>query len=152
MAHYGFTVEDHSGESSTTKVQTRAATAANFDAIVGENAAFEAAFRNLTIGTIRRDRWVAQQEEFADPIPADPYAQREMYWLVQSRDSANNPSEFTIPCPDLSDPTVLLGNTEVANLAHANFVALAAAFDGIYIHPSSGLALTIEQITLKGRR
>lgn len=148
---YSITIEDHSEEKSTLQVTTPQASAANFDGIVADCDAFEQAVRAMSIGAFIRDHLTAQSEEFGEATPANPYAQRELYWSVTTDDGAGNVSGFTIPCADLTDPTVLLGNTEKANLAHATWVALAAAYDGNFIHPSSGNPLTINGATLEGR-
>ncbi len=146
-----YVFRDFSDEASSSSLQSRQATAANFDAITGELDTLQTAIVDLSTGVLQRRLWNAQITEVASTLPTDPYAQRERKWLVKLVDTAGNPATMEIPCADLDDPTILAAGTDQANMAHADWVAFAAAIDTIFQHRSSGLALTVVSAVLVGR-
>ncbi len=146
-----YVFRDFSNEASSSSLQSRQATAANFDAITGELDTLQTAIIALSTGELQRRLWNAQITEISGALPTDPYAQRERKWLVRIVDAVGNKATMEIPCADLDDPTVLSAGTDEANMAHADWVAFAAAVDDIFEHRSSGELLTVLGATLVGR-
>lgn len=146
-----YVFRDFSDEASSSSLQSRQATAANFDAITAELDTLQAAIINMSTAQLQRRLWNAQITEVSGALPSDPYAQRERKWMVRMVDTSGNRATMEIPAADLDDPTVLAAGTDEANMAHADWVAFAAAVDTIFEHRASGLALTVLGATLVGR-
>ncbi len=146
-----FVFRDFSDEASSSSLQSRQATAANFDAITGELDALQTAIIAMSTGELQRRLWNAQITEVSGALPSDPYAQRERKWLVNMVDTLGNRATMEIPCADLDDPTVLAAGTDQADMTHADWVAFALAVDDIFQHRASGEVLTVIGATLVGR-
>lgn len=146
-----FVFNDFSDEKSSSSLQARDATAANYDTIITELGTLQTAIVAMSTADLHRRIYNAQVVEVAETTPADPYAQRERKWLVSMADASGNRATLEIPAADLDDATVLQAGTDKANMAHADWVAFAAAVDGIFEHRASGLTLTVIDAILVGR-
>ena len=146
-----FSIRDQSDETSTTGLQTRQATNANFDTIVLECDALQTALDSLTLGVISRRRFTAQVNDISGALPASPWAQRELKWLVEMVDTVGERATMEIPAADLSDGSILVSGTDQADMSHAAWVAFKAAVDGIFEHRATGNTLTVISARLVGR-
>lgn len=146
-----YVFRDYSDEASSSSLQSRAATGANYDTIETELDTLQTAIVALSTAQLQRRIWNTQVVEVSSALPTDPYAQRERKWLVSMADASGNRATLEIPAADLDDATVLQAGTDQADMTHADWVAFAAAVDGIFEHRASGATLTVISATLVGR-
>lgn len=126
MAQNTITITDHSLENSTFGYQSAVLTAGNIVAQTALHATLAAATEDLTIGHLAKQ---SLAQIFVDDPggSSDPYAQRELKWLVtyQSVTSGKKWS-LEIPAPALTDN--LVPNTDVADITSADWAAWITAF------------------------
>lgn len=147
-----FTMVDFSQEKSTFGLQTRTATSANFDTINGELDTLQAAVLGVVAGTMRTRRLVAQINTVDPADPSDAIAQRELKWLVTLTDDVDGSKiQREIPTADVGTNGLLIAGTDIADLSHAAWVALAAAIDGIFQNPKTGNTVSLSGARLVGR-
>lgn len=150
MATASFRINDYSDESSSFRVTGVNLSAANIDAQETAAEALAAAVDGLTIGTLE---YVAIQNEIQNTpgIPADPYAQRELKWLVTYQADVSGKSySIEIACPDVTGN--LAGNTDQANLASTDWSAFVTAFEAYAREPGNLAGLvTVTSARLVGR-
>jgi len=133
MTKATLTLLDASNESTPVSVTSEVLTAANFDAQVTEFTAFRSAVEALTLGTAQR--WVlAQSTDGSNTLPANPYAQRELKWLVSYQGATSGKNfQIEIGTPDLTDN--LVAGTDIADPASADWAAFITAFQAFAKSP-----------------
>jgi len=147
-----FSYQDFSQEKSAATFATRQATAANFDAIAAEISALLAALQGITLGNVNTTRWVAQKNSVTAGAPAVSTAQRELKWLlVLEDDSTGARIQREVPTADTVDATLYIAGTDFADLSDADWVAVKAAIDGIFINPDTGNTVTLVSARLVAR-
>jgi hypothetical protein len=106
MAHNTITVTDASQENSSFGFESAALTAGNIVAQTAAAGTLEAATEALTIGNISKNQ--VSQILLDDPgVPTDPYAQRELKWLVSYQAvTSGKLYSLEIPAPNLTDNLV----------------------------------------------
>jgi len=126
-------ITDYSNEKSTTVLNTTVLTAGNFTAQQGLAAALVDAIDDLTIGELTKQ--VNSIPVVDTPaIPTNPYAQREMKWLVQYQgNSSGKMFSSEIAAPDITDNVV--PNTDVADLTSTDWAAFKTAFEAYVKSP-----------------
>lgn len=135
---------DYSNEKSTTGVYVG-------DAITTENATtFADAIAGVSIGT-RGDAAVLRRvvvDAGSVTPPVNKFAQRELKFLCRYTDNVNGKEySFTIPC---ADADLVVGNTDMIDLAAGDGLALKTAFD-TYALSELGNAVTLNSVQLIGR-
>jgi len=153
MSRMTFTQNDFSGEKTVTTVAIGDIDAANFDTEVAKVVALETAIGDITIGAKYR-REITLESPGLTAFPSDSEAQRELKWLVSYHDNGNVQRKLNteIGCADVIDGTLLIENSDLADLTHADWIAFVTAFENAVKAPWSGNAVTVERITLVGRR
>jgi hypothetical protein len=150
MAHNTMTVTDFSEENSSFGFESAALTAGNIVAQTAAAGTLEAATEALTIGNIAKNQ--VSQILLDDPgVPTNPYAQRELKWLVRYENSTTGKKfSLEIPAPNLTDNIV--AGTDVADLASTDWAAWKTAFEA-YAKPEDNLsnAVTVLGATVVGR-
>lgn len=130
MGFYTRTLMDYDEETSHVRVHAEAINAGNIAAQLVLQSNFGAAINDMSIGSLQSIRYgnevIANSES-----PEETYAQRELKWRVDYRDTVNGePYHFTIPCAnlDLLDPNnrkqAFMGDGDVVD----DFVAAAEAY------------------------
>jgi len=139
---------DHSDETSTVGFSGVALSAANFTAQVALQDALIAATDAITLGNLAQYQRVADVVEGSNAIPSNPFAQREMKWLVSYEDNVTF-QRYTkeIPTPDLA---LLTPNTDLMDIAAGAGQAWVAAFDAYQFSPN-GNSVTVLSVRLVGR-
>lgn len=137
MAQNTFTITDYSQENSTFGFPSATLTAGNIVAQTGLAAALLAATDDLTIGNIARQQ-VAQIQHDDPGVPTDPFAQRELKWLVTYQ-AVTSGAKYTleIPAPSLTDN--LVPGSDVADITSDDWAAWITAFVA-YAKPADDLA------------
>jgi len=150
MSKATLTFLDASHESSPVSVTSVALTAANFDAQAAAFTAFRAAVEGLSLGTAQR--WsLAQVTDGSNSLPASPYAQRELKWLVTYTGNTSGKNfQIEIPAPDLTDNRV--PGTDIADPTSADWVAFISAFEAFAKSPDNPTeAITFVSARMVGR-
>ena len=148
MGFYARTLADYDGETGVIKVHTTPLNASNMADQLTLQATFGAAINDMVRGTLQR---ISYGNEVNSPTaaPDDVFAQREMKWKVNARDTVNGKAVyFTVPTADMSllDPNNR-GYADMDNAAVQAFVAAAEA----YVLSVDGNAIAIDDIVLVGR-
>lgn len=141
-----FQITDYSNEKSNFNVTSITANAGNLAAQQTAAAALAGAIEDLTIGELTKQH---MQLFILDTpaIPTNPYAQRELKWLVQYQgDSSGKIFSIEIAAPDVTDNVVV--NTDVADLASTDWAAFVTAFESYVRSPDNGT----ETVTVVGAR
>jgi len=150
VAHNTMTVTDASQENSSFGFESAALTAGNIAAQATAAGTLEAATEALTIGNISKNQ--VAQILLDDPgVPSNPYAQRELKWLVQYQAvTSGKLYSLEIPAPDLTDN--LVPGTDVADLTSTDWAAWVTAFVS-YAKPADDLtdAVVVLGARLVGR-
>jgi len=150
MAHNTMTVTDASQENSSFGFESAALTAGNIAGQATAAGTLEAATEALTIGNISKNQ--VAQILLDDPgVPSNPYAQRELKWLVSYQAvTSGKLYSLEIPAPDLTDN--LVAGTDVADLTSTDWAAWVTAFEA-YAKPADDLtdAVTVVGARLVGR-
>jgi len=135
MARTSFQITDYSNEKSSVTVTAPNLSAANFDAQATLRTALQTAVNNLSIGVLSRT--TVSDIPLDEPgIPTNPFAQRELKWLVTYIGSVSGKSyQIEIPAPSVTDN--LAGNTDEANLASTDWAAFVEAFEDYARSPDS---------------
>lgn len=145
-----FQIRDASSETSTTTVNSLALSAANFDARETLRVALGTAINNLSIGVLSKQTVTDIRDESA-VIPSNPYAQREMKWLVTYQGSVSGKKfQMEIAAPNLTDN--LQPNSDEADLTSTDWAAFITAFEAYAIAPdTTSEAVTVLSARLVGR-
>lgn len=149
MGRMQFSVRDFSQERSAVDFAIVDLTAGNIAANLTAFAAVQTAIDNVTLGTIASRRLVAVDEIVSSVIPANPFAQRELKWLVRYTDSVNGKSgSLEIPT---ADPTgILVAGTDRMDLTEPTPTALVTALEA-NARTVDGNTFNITGIFLVGR-
>lgn len=147
MGKLNYTIVDHDGESSTVGMNSVDLTAGNFAAEVAELDAVTDAIDAVILGTPRNKVIQAITEEIAGVLPANPFAQREIKWLVSGNDANGQPHTMEIPTADLQH---LSANTGTMDLTAGVGLALKTALDTAW-KTRTGVAITVNSVTHVGR-
>jgi len=126
LAHNTMTITDFSDERSSFGFESAALTAGNIAGQATAAGTLEAATEALTIGNISKNQ--VAQILLDDPgVPSNPYAQRELKWLVTYQ-AVTSGKKYTleIAAPDLTDN--LVPGTDIADLTSTDWAAWVTAF------------------------
>lgn len=121
--------------------------------IVAESAAADAlrlAAEAITLGGIQKRALVAWEND-TRVEPSDPFAQREMKWLVKYTDDVTSQKyQLEMPCADLQylDPN----NSDKALMTAGPVAAFVSAFEAFQKSPGDGNPVTVNEILFVGRR
>lgn len=145
-----FQITDYSNEKSSFAVTSITANAGNLAAQQTAAAALAGAVDDLTIGELTKQSMNLLILD-TPAIPTNPYAQREMKWLVQYQgDSSGKLFSVEIAAPDITDNVV--PNTDVADLTSTDWAAFVTAFEAYVRSPDNGTeTVTVIKATLVGR-
>jgi len=143
-------ITDYSNEKSSFGVTSVTANAGNLAAQQTLAADLVAATEDLTIGEVTKQQMALVILD-SPAIPTNPYAQREMKWLVQYQGVTSGKLFSTeIAAPDITDNVVV--NSDVADLASADWDAWVTAFEAFAKSPDNGTeAVTVIGARLVGR-
>jgi len=145
-----YQITDFSNEKSSFSVTSVTANAGNLAAQQTLAADLAAAVDDLTIGELTKQQMALVILD-SPAIPANPYAQRELKWLVKYQAVTSGKVFSTeIAAPDITDNVVV--NTDVADLTSADWDAFVTAFEAYVKSPDNGTeAVTVISARLVGR-
>lgn len=149
--HYGeFEMLDYSESKSSFSVNFGAITPVSLPGFLTDFGALRTALGNITVGTIRRERWIGDETILSNIPPVNSAAQREIKWWVDYYESVEPYREgtLTIACPDLALLSSDGWNADYANPAIAAFIT---SFEAIVVDSVSGASVIVDRIQLVGR-
>lgn len=141
------TFVDYSGESSTVGIHFPTLNAGNFAAQETLMDDLQDAIEGVSIGNLQKDSRHAAETKFAVSNATNPFAQRELKWLVRCVDTNGNATTFEIPCADLS---LLSPNTDKLDITTTEGAALVAAINA-GAKSNDGETLTFVEAVVVGR-
>jgi len=146
----GFQITDFSNEKSSFNLTSITANAGNLAAQQTAAAALFAAIEDLSIGEVTKQSMNLVIYD-TPAIPTDPYAQRELKWLVRYvGDSSGKIFQTEIAAPDITSNVV--GNSDVADLASTDWAAFVTAFESYVRSPDNGTeTVTVLDARVVGR-
>jgi len=149
-SHHGSaTYKDYSKENSTMTYNFGPITIGTIVGFLSQNDAFLDAVQNLSLGALQKTSWTGDTTRYSGAPPTDLNAQRERKWRVDFEDTVTlTPGHFEIPIALVTGQ--LITNTDQANLATAEWVALIAAAEAL-LKTDDGNAINILGATLVGR-
>lgn len=153
MSRMNYTQADFSGEKTVMGVDIATVDAANFDTSIAAVLALETAMADVALGAkIKRE--VILQSLGSLTSAVDSEAQREMKWLVQYHDNGFPLRKLVaeIGCADIINASLLVAGTDIADLTATEWLAFIAAFEAVALAPFTGNAVTVDRITLVGRK
>lgn len=152
MSRATMSLRDYSNEMTTTTVNGVALTSANFDAQTTQWTALRAAIQGLTLG-VTAQQSLSQFAQLSGATPSDPFAQREVKWLVNYHDAVTNKKYQTeIGTADLGDDHLVAGS-DMADLTSADWVAFISAFEAFVRAPDNiANGVVVDSAYFVGRR
>jgi len=139
-------ITDYSNEKSSFGVTSITANAGNLAAQQTLAATLVGATEDLTIGEVTKQAMSLVILD-APAIPTNPYAQREMKWLVNYvGDTSGKTFSVEIAAPDITDNVV--PNSDIADLTSTDWAAWVDAFEDYARSPDNGT----ETVTVVGAR
>lgn len=137
---------DYSNEKSSVTVHAQDLTAANFDAQATLAGALSLAVNALSIGQLVR-RTISEVEIDSPGTPTNPFAQRELKWLVSYRgDVSGKLFQIEIPCANLTGN--LVPGTDLADVTSTSWENFIEAFEAYARSPDS----PAEEVVFEGAR
>lgn len=145
-----FQITDYSNEKSSFGITSVTGNAGNLTAQEALAAAVAAAVANLSIGVLSKQAYAILLID-APGIPTNPYAQRELKWLVQYQGNTSGKIfSVEIAAPDVTDNVGV--NSDDANLGSTDWLAFVSAFEAYAKSPDNGTeAVTVVGAKLVGR-
>lgn len=145
-----FVIRDYSNELSNFGVTSVEGNAGNLTAQLAAQTTLSSAIENLTIGHL--DKYTYSIEGLNSPLtPSNPYAQREMKWLVSYMgDVSGKVFSIEIAAPNITDNVVPF--SDIADLTSDDWAAFVTAFEAYAKSPDNGTeAVTVTGARLVGR-
>lgn len=150
-----FTLLDNSNEKSTIHIPLVAVTTLNMETMKAQSLpateqSIAQAIADLTLCTITKSQVSLEPAVYAETVPSDMSAQRELRLMVQMQDNVNGKkSHFTIPGVDW--PSVGITGTDLVDQTNALWVELKTRLE-LYARSEDGNAITVIGGRLVGRR
>lgn len=141
--------KDHSGESSYFNLTTDDITGANYDSVDTLNGALLTALGGVTVGRVANETFLGEATDNGQAAASNPLAMRELKWRLTLVDSVTGETLYReLPTPDV---TLVVANTDMADMADAAWVSLKSAIDGNYNNPETGNSLLLTGAQIVGR-
>lgn len=143
-------ITDYSNEKSSFGITSVTGNAGNLTAQEAAATAVSDAVANLSIGVVSRQTYAILLID-APGLATNPYAQREMKWLVSYQgNTSGKVFQVEIAAPDITDNVV--ANSDVADLGSTDWLAFISAFEAFAKSPDNGTeAVTVIGAKLVGR-
>lgn len=154
MSHYAvFTMKDYSDEETPITIFHGSITAGTLPGFLTEFGQMRDAIDAITLGTIKKEKWVGDDTQLSDARPAAPAAQRENKWLVFYRDVVTNKTHRceigTADVGTAGAPRIIAG-TDLADLTNTEMAAFKTRFES-FARSEAGNNVVITKIQKVGR-
>lgn len=147
---YSRSLKDYDGETTTFRTSVTELNAGNIAAQITLQATLGSAINDMVLGTLQKINYGNVVDNGAAP-PSDPFAQREMKWLIRYVDDVTGKRyQCELGTANLArlDPN----NRDRAYIGDgAEVDAFVAAFEAYVVAPDTGNAVSIESIVPVGR-
>jgi len=152
MARETYTLIDASNEKSTVTLNSVATTSANYDAQLTAYSTLRTAINGIVLGEPNKYQYVAVDFTVGNEPASDPFAQREMKWLVSYvGDSSGKLYQLERPTADLGNGN-LIPSSDLADLTSTGMAAFVTAFEAFARAPDNlAETVTVTQIRFVGR-
>lgn len=165
MGDYSVSIRDRSRELSNVRINIGTVTGATLPGYLTTTGALRAAIEGISTGVAAKDEMKVFSNKLSNAVPASPFAQREIKWLVRYSDdteffdaptnSIHNEGyglihNLEIPCANLGLTDVLQANSDFADLTHPAMAAFVDAFEAVALSPANG-AVKVVSIEFVGR-
>jgi len=150
-----FTLLDNSRETSTIRIPLVAVTTLNMETMKAQSLpateqSIAQAIADLTLCTITKTQISLEPAIYAEAVPSDMNAQRELRLMVEMQDNVNGKkSHFTIPGVDW--PNIGIATTDLVDTTKAAWIELKTRLE-LYARSEDGNAITVTGGRLVGRR
>lgn len=154
MPHYSvFTLKDYSDEETPVTIYNGAITAGTLPGFLTEFGQMRDAIDAITLGTVKKEKWVGDDTLISDARPASPIAQRESKWLVFYRDVVTNKvHRLEIGTADVGavGASRLVPGTDLADLTNTEIAAFVTRFES-FARSEAGNMTDVVKIQKVGR-
>jgi hypothetical protein len=146
----GITMLDYSEETSSTKINVGAITAASLPGFLANFGDWKNAVGNIALGTLARDRWVGDATTISNTPPVNPNAQIELKWFV-GYEGDTSKKKFHIEVPT-ADPSKVVPGTDRADLTDTDIAAFITATETMGRSPDDDTeTISVTDMRLVGR-
>jgi len=143
-----FRITDYSAESSNFRVAGVDVSSANYDAQQTQVIALSNAVEGIIIGQLAERAFTSSVAQPDTVAPTDPFAQRELKWLVTyTDDTTGDLQQVEIATPDLA---LLVAGSDLMNVAAGAGATFVTAFEA-FVRSADGNAVSVVSIRLVGR-
>lgn len=151
MPHYGeFSMLDYSGESSNVSFYFGAITAVSLPGFLTQFGALRNALDNITIGTIKSEKWVGDETVLDNIPPSNSAAQVELAFLV-IYEATEGGKRYRVHAPT-ANPSKVIPGTDIVDMADAEVQAFVTAFEAIVVPKDDDEGfVTVLKMLLVGR-
>jgi len=148
---YERTYRDFSLEKSTHKINLSVITVGTIVGVLANIANYVAAVDAIVLGVAAQDAIIMDRTTLSGSAPTDPFAQRELKWLVHYHGDTTG-KKYTLEIPT-ADPTGrLVTGTDLMDLTETDAATWKTAFEGICMSPDDDTeTITIDYVELVGR-
>lgn len=141
--------KDYGGEPAHTSVWVTTLTAGNLVAQTTLINNLLTALSAITLGEQQTQAISLSRTIITADLPTDPFAQRENKWLLRYHDSVTGEKfKNEVPCADLS---LLIPNSEFADMTGTEFAALKTAWELIVRGPNDNNLTILDSAEFVGR-
>jgi len=147
MGKLNLTFVDYSSETSSVGIHFPDLTAGNYAAQIVLMDDLRDAINGVSLGNLQKDSRLAVEQRFAVGNAVNPFAQRELKWLVRCVDTNGNAVTFEIPCADLA---LLSPNTDTLDVTTPEGAAMVAAINA-GARSNDGETVTFVEAVVVGR-
>lgn len=146
-----FTLLDFSREKSTVSLYNGDITAVSIAGFLTQFGALRTAIEGITLGVVQQEQWIGDRTVLSNTPPTNPFAQREMKWLVTyTGDTSGKIFTLEIPTADLTGR--LIEDTDLADMTNTEVAAFVTAFEDIARTPDDDTeTVTVQNIRFVGR-
>jgi len=141
------TFVDYAGKTSDCGIHFPDLNAGNITAQMGLMDGLRDAIEGVSIGNLQTDSRLASETKFAVSNPSDPYANRQIKYMVRCVEANGNPAGFEIPCADLQ---FLSPNSDNLDTTTPEGTALVSAINAGALS-NDGEAMTFVDAVVVGR-
>ena len=143
-------IADYTNEKGVTRFHTPDFGVGNIVSVEVAVNALQAAVQAVILGVIQKDT-LSTVGDTSLAVPTLPTAQRENVWLVSFMDDVNGrPGSVSLPTADISNPALLNGNSDDADLTDPLWVEFITTMEAIALSVS-GNPITVKRIERRGR-
>lgn len=151
-----YTVKDYSGESATIVFNAPEYNVIGYSQYLTDigtfrNALIGSGATGICWGGLQQEKQTLWVDNYSNTLPTDENMLRSRKWAITYEDNVTNKKySVDVPCAKVT-LTMLVGRSDKANLAHADWVSFKSAFETA-VRSQEGNTVTILYARLVGRK